>query len=373
LRLISRRHSFAPARAAFAPLEESKVVSSHPFMVNPRQIVRAIVFASLLLVLSAASVSLAYGQSFTLSVPAGLHQPSVDPGGSSTAIIDLGASGGFDSPVSLSCTVTSTQVSGPPPQCTVSPQSQIPPADGPSLTITTTGGSDGTPAGTYPITVTGTSGSITQSVTLYLNVTDLTEDYTLSVSPTTAIPSPVPAGSQATTTVTVTPIGDYTGYVTLSCLSIAPIVTAAPYCSFAATTGSTSLPPGTVQVTSGAPATATLTISTYGPTTVTTRRPNRSMFYAFWLAIPGLALVGVGATRRHRKKLMGVLLLLAVANGLLLLPACGTTTTGTAAPNGQITPNNTYTFTLTGADQNGVGPSNLNCKTCEATVSLAVN
>ncbi len=65
-----------------------------------------------------------------------------------------------------------------------------------------------------------------------MNVTNVTQDYLLSVTPTTAIPSPIPAGSSATTTVTVQPLGSYVGSVTLSCLSITPIVTAAPYCSF---------------------------------------------------------------------------------------------------------------------------------------------
>jgi hypothetical protein len=335
-------------------------------MVNPRRIVRAIIFASLLFVLSVASASLAYGQQFTLTVSALHPATGVDPGGSATATIDLEPVGGFDDPVSVSCAVTSNQFTTNLPECNVSPGSAIPPADGPALTITTTGGTgtDATAAGTYQVTVTGAGGTTTQTVVLFLSVADLTEDYTLSVSPTTAIPSPLPAGSSATTTVTVLPIGSYSGQVTLACLSIFPIVTAAPVCTFN---------PPTVSINSSAGATSTLTISTFGAAAAssTTRLWNLRMIYAFWLALPGLALVGVRGPGRYRKKLLALFFLVAVAGSLLLLPACGGNV-GTRALNDKSTPNNTYTLTLTGADTNGVAPSNLPPNADVATVTLAV-
>jgi hypothetical protein len=85
----------------------------------------------------------------------------------------------------------------------------------------------------------------------------------------------------------------------------------------------------------------------------------------------------VGAVGTRGKNLLGTLLLVAVAGGLLLIPACGTTR-NTNSPNGEITPKNTYTFTLTGADQNGAAPANsTTCpvgQTCnQATVTLVVN
>ncbi len=320
-------------------------------MVNPRLVTRAVLFS--LLLLSGAAVSVAYGQSFALT-PTQLHPATVDPGGSATATIDLTATGGFNSSVDLTCAVTSNQVTTNPPLCKVSPSSDTPPADGPSLTVTTTGT---TPAGTYQITVTGTSGSTTETATLFLNVADLTEDYTISVLPTTAIPSPVTAGNIATTVVTVAPLGSYTGSVTLSCLSVTPVVTGAPVCSFN---------PATVNVTSGVPPTSTLTLTTFG--TITTGKVSRPrMSYALWLAVPALAFVGLGAAKNRSIKLMGLLLLVAIANGLLLLPACNSSSTVTTA--NQITPNNTYTFTLSGADVNGAAPSS----TIAATVSLEVS
>ncbi len=344
-------------------------------MVNPRQPVRSLAFALLLCLLAAASVSGAYGQQFTLTVSSPLSPSAVAPGGSSIATLDLAAIGSFNGSVSfdtIPCSVTPVQPAGT-PICSVSPDSATPPAQA-FLTIST---SSSTPPGLYTIAATGTSGSSSQAVTLTLNVVNVTEDYTLSVSPTTATPSPVPAGSVATTIVTVTPIANYTGTVTLACLSISPVVAAAPYCSFAATSGSSSLPPGTVQVTGSGPATATLTITTLGPTPVAGLR-NRRIFYALWLFVPGLGLVCAGATGTRRKNLLGALLLIAVAGGLLLMPACGSRT-ATNSPTGVSTPKNTYTFTLTGVDQNGAAPSNgNNCpvgqKTCnQATVTLVVN
>jgi hypothetical protein len=336
-------------------------------MVNRRQIVRALVSALLLSLLSAASVSIAYAQEFTLTVASGLSPAAVDPGGTSTATINIAATGGFDSPVSfdtIPCAVTPVQSAGT-PQCAVSPDSATPPAQA-FLTIST--GTD-TPPGLYTVVVTGTSGSVSQGVSLTFNVVNVSESYTLSVSPTTATPPSVPAGSIATTIVTVTPAANYTGIVTLACLSVTPLVEDPPYCSFVATSGSASLPADTVQVTSGAPATATMTITTLGPTDITGLRHPR-IFYAFWFLIPGLALVGAGATGTRAKRLRWPLLLLAVAGGLVLIPGCNSTPV-TNSINGKITSKNTYTFTLTGADQNGAAPSNV--ASSPVTVTLAVN
>ena len=365
LRLVGWRDSFAPVRAAFLRLEESKVVSSYPFMVNPRRVARTIIFASLLSIFSGASVSLAHGQ-FSLTVSPLTPATAVVPGGTATATIDLepdpvGSS--FNQPVTLTCQVTSGPATTNPPACNVSPTSQIPPADGPALNITTTGGSPAvaTAAGTYQIMVTGTSpGATTVTVFLYLNVSDLTEDYTLSVLPTTALPSPIPAGSSAITTVSVTPIGSYTGAVSLSCLSVTPIVTAAPFCSFN---------PATVSVNSNAGATSTLTINTFGPAPGQTKLWTPRVFYAFWLAVPGLALVGAGASGNYKRKLMGILFLMAVIGGLLLLPACSSTV-GTTSENGQITPNNTYNFVLSGTDTNGAAPSNATVDPATVTITV---
>ena len=347
-----------PARAAFAPLEESKVVSSYPLMVNHRQVKRSVVFVFLLSLFFTAAGVAAYGQSFTLA-PTQLSPGSVDPGSSATATVELTPTMGFNSPVDLTCAPTGGQVTTSPPVCLVSPSSVTPGAEGAQLALTiSTSGT--TPAGTYQITLTGTSGSIVESATLFLNVADLTEDYTITVLPTTAVPSPVTAGNIANTTVTVAPLGSYTGTVTLSCLSISPVVTGAPICSF---------DHPTVNVGPGAPPTSTLTITTFGtsgPNPVTKKHSGLRLFYALWLALPALMLIGLGTNGGRSRRVMGIFILVVIASGLLLVPACGSSPRNTAT--NQITPNNTYTFTLGGADAHGVGPSS----TPAATVSLQV-
>ncbi len=325
-------------------------------MVTFRNVLRAVVFPCAILLFLVGAIPAAQAQ-FTLS--AGPLQPSsVDPGGSATSILTL-TYGTFTGTVDFTCTVTSTTVSSDLPACGVSPLSETA-SSLPSLTITTSGL---TPPGTYQVVVTGTSGSTSVSTTLYVNVADLQQDYTISVYPPTAIPSPVVAGSTATSTVTVAPIGGYTGTVTLSCLSVTPVVTGAPVCSFT--------PTATLKVTGGVPPNTTLTLTTF--TTVNNPPSSNSslirshrVLFALWLGIPSLAFVGLSASGKRSRKLLGIFLLIAVAGGLFLLPACGNHNSNNAA--NQITPNNTYTFTLTGSDLKGLGPSN----TSEATVTLEV-
>jgi hypothetical protein len=297
----------------------------------------------------------------------------VNPGQNATSIIDMTASGGFDSPVLLSCAVTATSgATSDLPTCVVSPASQTPPANGPALTVSTYGAEPGQ----YSIIVTGTSGPLTHETSpLILSVQDVPQDYTVTISKSLS-PTSVPAGLGASATITVTPIGNYTGTVYLYCLSVTPVETATPYCSFAATQTSGALPPNAVQVGSDTPATAVLTITTFGPaaTTTATAKPLKLRgLQGFWLGIPALALIGIGASGSRRKKTLGVMLLMLVAGGLLLMPACNSTTNnGSTAPNGDITPDEKYTFTISAADQNGIAPSNGASASEAATVSLTV-
>lgn len=352
-------------RAAFVSPEESKLVSSRPFMMNPRHLARLAFFA-LLIAVGAASVPIACAQ-FTLT-PSALTPPAIIVGGTAVGSVSLQATpgSGFDSPVDLSCTLISGPVSSNPPTCVISPSTATPPAE-PSITISTCGGvtstcTAATPTGVYSFTIEGASGSATATANVSMNVVGTTaEDYNLSVMPTTATPNPVTAGNSATTTVTVSPIGDYTGSVTLVCLSITPAVEAEPYCTFT---------PPTVNVTSGGtPPTSTLTITTLGNVpTVTEVFHLRRLFYALFLAVPGLAIVASTDKLKLRTRLLGLFLLLVVAGSLVLLPACGGRTKNN--PAGLTTPNNTYTFTLSASDNLGNGPAN---STSPATVTLTVN
>jgi len=335
---------------------------SKRFVFGGRQAARSAAFALFLGLLMAASVPQGFAQ-FSISMPTGLDRPAVDPGGSAigTVVIAASSTGTLTNPVGLACVVSSGPTTANPPVCTVSPTSQTAPGSA-SLTITT---SDSTAQGLYGFTVTGTGGAGTQTLSLNLTVQPLSEDYTLSATPTTAVPNPVAPGATATTTVSIVPIGSYSGHqVTLACLSVTPVVTAGPTCTFQATNGT-----GPVPVTGGTPATATLTITTFGPVPLTLLRTPR-IFYALWLLIPGLALAGAAGAGRRRKTLVALFFLLSLGSGVLFIPACGSSTV-TNSPTGLTTPKNTYVFTLTGADENGAAPSNTS--TAAATVSITVN
>jgi len=266
----------------------------------------------------------------------------------------------------LSCVATSTQFTSDLPACSVSPSSQTPPANGPSITITTTGN---TPPGQYLITVTGTSGGITENAPpLYLNVVEGQPGYTLTISEAIN-PSTVTPGSGAEATITITPSTGYTGSVTLSCAAITPVVIAAPTCSFAAVNGTGP----TVSVTNGGAASAVLTVGTFGTTGTVTKLTTPRSFYGFCLALPALPLLGAGASKGHRKKWLGLLLLMAVGGTVLLLPSCGSSNKQFNNPNQLITPKNTYTITLSAVDEFGIAPSNTTTTTSATTVTLSVN
>jgi hypothetical protein len=336
-------------------------------MFNARQVFRAAVFAlslALFMAFAASHAAFAQTQNFTLTPSALTPSAGIDPGGQASGTVALSTSTGYTGSVVLSCVATSNQGATVLPTCTVTPSPSVPDA---VLSLTVSGGS--APVGEYTITISGVSGTETETATLFLNIVNVSQDYTLTISKAIS-PGTVTAGSGAQATVTVTPIGSYTGNVTLSCFSVTPVVAASPICSFNAVNGGGP----TVDVGNGTAPTSVLTISTYGTTGTGRSMPPASRFlYAFWLGLPALALIGAGASGVRRKKLMGLFLLMAVASGLLLLPSCSSTKASLNNANGLTTPKNTYTFTLTGVDQNGNTPSNSTSTTAQASVSLTVN
>ena len=68
-------------------------------------------------------------------------------------------------------------------------------------------------------------------------------------------------------------------------------------------------------------------------------------FYAIWLMIPGMALVGVGGNRR-RRRIFGFLALCIVFTLLLLVPACSSSKSQAPVSG---TPAGNYSITVTSA------------------------
>ncbi|MGC2182731.1 MAG: IPT/TIG domain-containing protein [Terriglobales bacterium] len=260
---------------------------------------------------------------FTIAASAA-SPTTIVQGGSATSTITIAPLAGFSSAVSLSCS-NITPVVTPPPTCAFVPSS-VPGGSGTStLTISTQGT---TPAGIFTLTVTGTSGSLSHNASVSLTVTG-PPDFTVAATPLS--PATVAKGASATSTITIAPLNGFTGAVSLSCSSITPTVTRAPACSF----NPSSVPGGS--------GTSTLTVSTTAATTASVS-PSRGIFYAMWLPIGGLALLGQGFGSR-RKKLLAVLLLFLMLSGLIFMAACGggSSSGGNGHPG---TPAGTYTVTI---------------------------
>jgi uncharacterized membrane protein len=163
-------------------------------------------------------------------------------GSYSLAIQPVGSS--FNSAVTLSCSA------GLPPaaQCAFTPSTPVTPGSSSAsvgMTISTTAS---TAAGTYPITVTGTSGSLSQSaiVSLIVTTTNGGKDFQLAV--TQPFPAGVDAGSQPTAQVSVTP--NYSGSINVTCNATA---ISGGQC--------TVTPPNPVPVTASTPATLTVALN----------------------------------------------------------------------------------------------------------------
>ena len=176
-------------------------------------------------------------------------------------------------------------------------------------------------------------------------------DFSVAVSPTTIST----ASGQTTSGVTVTVSSVNSSYgqaVALSCGTV-PSHAACHFTSASVTPGSTAQ-------------TSTLTISTNGSASSSLRAPNTNgmgMFYAMFLPIGGIALLGAGISS-HRKRLFGFLLLGVILMGLLMLPACGGGGNGGGGGGGTNTPAGTYSITVSGQ---GGGATH------SATLKLTVN
>jgi hypothetical protein len=241
--------------------------------------------------------------SFTVS--ASTLTPSLGiPGITATSNITVASVNGFTGTVSLSCAVSGPSNAVSPPTCQYTTNPVTGGAGTSGLTVSTTTTTSG---GVYAITVIGTGPlGMTHSATVDLTVN--AQNFTISATP----PAPVAPGGTATSTVTLTSFDSYSSPVNLTC-SVAGSGSPPPACSVSSFSVNPVTPTGQ----------SVLTITTTAPGAAMVR--PRKFFYAMWLPIVGLSLLGIGfkTSRSQRKKLLGFLILGMVTTGLFLLPSCG--------------------------------------------------
>jgi len=146
------------------------------------------------------------GADFSLSAsPTTVNATQGGPSGTST--ITVAPTGGFTGNVTLS-------VSGLPTGATAS----FTPNPTTSTSLLAVSASAAAVAGTYPLTVTGTSGALTHTTSVSLVIAG-PPDFALSASPASVT---VPQGSNRSTTITVTKLNGFAGAVDLSVTGLPP-------------------------------------------------------------------------------------------------------------------------------------------------------
>ena len=183
-------------------------------------------------------------------------------GGSGGSTCTVASQNGFNSAVDLDCTGLPAGAT-----CGYNPDPVTPPAGGAANSALVVSVAGSTPAGTYPFQARGTSGALTRTFNMTLQVTSPPAgDFSLAAAP----PSQTVARGQSTTyTVTVTPSGGFNGTVNFSASGMPRKTTASFNPASVTGAGSSTL---TVATQNGAPrGTFTLTITgTSGALTRTT-------------------------------------------------------------------------------------------------------
>lgn len=269
-------------------------------------------------------------------VIAGTQALSAAPGGQVTANLTLTPSTFYSGQVNATCDATA--LSGT--QCTLSPLNPITIGNGTAVAVTAVINipNNAVPA-TYNININtqDVTGAPSHAWPIALTVN---QDFTLSaLTPATQT---ITAGQSASYNFNVLPVGaSFTNAVSLSC-SGGPLVS---LCSF---TPNPVTPGG-----SSAAVVMQITTTSNAASLFPQRRGRAAIFYALWLALPGLALLGSRVRVGKRAKLALPPSLLGLFLLALLLPSCGGGGSnggggGGGGGQGQGTQPGTYTITVTG-------------------------
>ncbi|MEN3337570.1 MAG: hypothetical protein V7647_1246, partial [Acidobacteriota bacterium] len=171
---------------------------------------------------------------------------TVAPGAATTYTATITAGAGFTGTVDLGVSGLPAGASGP-----FSPSS-LTGGGSSTLTVTT---APGTAAGTYPLTITATSGSVVHTASATLVVTQ-TGDFSITVAP---VSRTIAGGGSTTYTVTIAPAGGFQGTVNLAVLGLPKFVTATFSPASVAQGGTSVLTVATKKQTRSGSATLTIT------------------------------------------------------------------------------------------------------------------
>jgi hypothetical protein len=171
----------------------------------------------------------------------------VAAGSSATSTVTAAPIFGFNGTEILSCTGLPSGAS-----CTFSPPSISGSSKTSALTITT---SAGVAAGTYPVQIQGTAGSIVNSVAASL-VVQAAPDFSIGAASGSSTKQTVSAGQTASFSLAFAPTGGFTGTLNLSC-AVTPAATPAATCSV----------PSSVQISGSGTQTVTVKVETTAPVT----------------------------------------------------------------------------------------------------------
>jgi hypothetical protein len=166
-----------------------------------------------------------------------------------------------------------------------------------------------------------TAAAITQAV--------IAPDFTISASPTSFT---IASGNTGTTTITVTPLGTFSGTVTLTCGALPQHAT----CSFS---------PATVSPTTTA-VTSVLTVNTKSATTASAFGLNTAVFAMLSFALPGILIIPVRRKKAAKYLLLSLLLVLTITM-VIGLAGCGDSNKQPAPVVPTTTPAGTYTVPVT--------------------------
>jgi uncharacterized membrane protein len=246
-----------------------------------------------------------------------------------TSVISVAPFGGFTGNVALACSVTGPSGATSPATCTLSPTTAMISGSSAVTSTLTVATTTSTTGGAYTVTVTGTSGMLSESTTVTATVA-------APPPPTFALTNgggiTVTQGDSGTSMITVTPSNGFTGNVALTCTSSN---SSAVSCT---------LNPTTADVTSTSAVTSTLTVNTTSNSGVLDRPLNKFFGLGGGALVALLVFFGIPARRRSWRTILGVLVFGAIV-GIGI--GCGGSGNGGGGGSAN------YTVTVTGTPTSG--------------------